>query len=328
MSKTLHFFLIFGIIIKDRMYVFMNDKKLNKLIRIIIGLVILIVVIIQGNLFDNVSNATASINDSTKSDKIDAKVEGNLSVSFIDVGQADSILIRNGNYNMLIDAGNNEDGEKLVNYFKSLGIEEFTYVFATHPHEDHIGGMDDIINNFKIDNYYMSNKLSTTKTFMDVLDALDGRNLKYTVPNKGDTLKLGDANIKVIYPGDDKSNINDSSIVLKITYGKNSFLLTGDATSNVERKIYNEDIKSDVLKVAHHGSSYSSTDVFLDRVKPYYAVISVGKNNIYNHPSNKTLEKLNKRNIKVYRTDLDGTIVFISDGDNLSVKALETDTNG
>lgn len=306
----------------------MNDKKLNKLIRIIIGFVILIVVTIQGNLFDNVSNATASINDSTKSDKIDAKVKENFSVSFIDVGQADSVLIRNGNYNMLIDAGNNEDGEKLVNYFKSLGIEEFTYVFATHPHEDHIGGMDDIINNFKIDNYYMSNKLSTTKTFMDVLDALDGCNLKYTVPNKGDTLKLGDANIKVIYPGDNKSNINDSSIVLKITYGKNSFLLTGDATSNVERKIYNEDIKSDVLKVAHHGSSYSSTDVFLDRVKPYYAVISVGKNNIYNHPSNKTLEKLNKRNIKVYRTDLDGTIVFISDGDNLSVKALKTDTNG
>lgn len=306
----------------------MNDKKLNKLIKIIIGLVILIVVTIQGNLFDNVSNATASINDSTKSDKIDAKLKENFSVSFIDVGQADSVLIRNGNYNMLIDAGNNEDGEKLVNYFKSLGIEEFTYVFATHPHEDHIGGMDDIINNFKIDNYYMSNKLSTTKTFMDVLDALDGRNLKYTVPNKGDTLKLGDANIKVIYPGDDKSNINDSSIVLKITYGKNSFLLTGDATSNVERKIYNEDIKSDVLKVAHHGSSYSSTDVFLDKVNPYYAVISVGKNNIYNHPSNKTLEKLNKRNIKVYRTDLDGTIVFISDGDNLSVKALKTDTNG
>ena len=306
----------------------MNDKKLNKLIRIIIGFVILIVVTIQGNLFDNVSNATASINDSTKSDKIDAKVKENFSVSFIDVGQADSVLIRNGNYNMLIDAGNNEDGEKLVNYFKSLGIEEFTYVFATHPHEDHIGGMDDIINNFKIDNYYMSNKLSTTKTFMDVLDALDGCNLKYTVPNKGDTLKLGDANIKVIYPGDDKSNINDSSIVLKITYGKNSFLLTGDATSNVERKIYNEDIKSDVLKVAHHGSSYSSTNVFLDRVKPYYAVISVGKNNIYNHPSNKTLEKLNKRNIKVYRTDLDGTIVFTSDGENLSVKALKTDTNG
>ena len=306
----------------------MNDKKLNKLIRIIIGFVILIVVTIQGNLFDNVSNATASINDSTKSDKIDAKVKENFSVSFIDVGQADSVLIRNGNYNMLRDAGNNEDGEKLVNYFKSLGIEEFTYVFATHPHEDHIGGMDDIINNFKIDNYYMSNKLSTTKTFMDVLDALDGCNLKYTVPNKGDTLKLGDANIKVIYPGDDKSNINDSSIVLKITYGKNSFLLTGDATSNVERKIYNEDIKSDVLKVAHHGSSYSSTDVFLDRVKPYYAVISVGKNNIYNHPSNKTLEKLNKRNIKVYRTDLDGTIVFTSDGENLSVKALKTDTNG
>ena len=227
----------------------MNDKKLNKLIKIIVGVVILIVVAIQGNLFDNVSNVAASINDSTKSDKIDAKVEGNLSVSFIDVGQADSVLIRNGNYNMLIDAGNNEDGEKLVNYFKSLGIGEFTYVFATHPHEDHIGGMDDIINNFKIDNYYMPNKLSTTKTFMDVLDALDRRNLKYTVPNKGDTLKLGDANIKVIYAGDETNDINDSSIILKLTYGKTSFLLTGDATSNVEKEIYDDDIKSDFLKV-------------------------------------------------------------------------------
>ena len=105
-------------------------------------------------------------------------------------------------------------------------------------------------------------------------------------------------------------------------------LLTGDATSNVERKIYNEDIKSDVLKVAHHGSSYSSTDVFLDKVKPYYAVISVGKNNIYNHPSNKTLEKLNKRNIKVYRTDLDGTILFESNGKDISVSTFDTLTNG
>lgn len=229
---------------------------------------------------------------------------------------------------MLIDAGNNEDGEKLVNYFKSLGIGEFTYVFATHPHEDHIGGMDDIINNFKIDNYYMPNKLSTTKTFMDVLDALDRRNLKYTVPNKGDTLKLGDANIKVIYSGDETNDINDSSIVLKLTYGKTSFLLTGDATSNVEKEIYDDDIKSDVLKVAHHGSTYSSTDEFLDSVGAKYAIISVGKNNTYNHPSNRTLDKLNKRNIKVYRTDLDGTITFTSDGKNLSVQTLETDTNG
>lgn len=306
----------------------MNDKKINKLIKIIVGVVILIVVAFQSNLFKDVSNVAASINDSTKSDKIDAKVEGNLSVSFIDVGQADSVLIRNGNYNMLIDAGNNEDGEKLVNYFKSLGIGEFNCVFATHPHEDHIGGMDDIINNFKIDNYYMPNKLSTTKTFMDVLDALDRHNLKYTVPKKNDTLKLGDANIRIIYSGDETNDINDSSIVLKLTFGDNSFLLTGDATSNVEKQIVNENIKSDVLKVAHHGSTYSSTDEFLDSVDAKYAVISVGRNNTYNHPSNRTLDKLNKRNIKVYRTDLDGTITFTSDGKNLSVQTLETDTNG
>lgn len=306
----------------------MNDKKINKLIKIIIGIVILLVAVFKSDFLNDISKTAASINDSTKSDKIDAKIEGNLSVLFVDVGQADSVLIRNGNYNMLIDAGNNEDGEKLVNYFKSLGIGEFTYVFATHPHEDHIGGMDDIINNFKIDNYYMPNKLSTTKTFMDVLDALDRRNLKYTVPNKEDTLKLGDANIKVIYSGDETNDINDSSIILKLTYGKTSFLLTGDATSNVEKEIYDDDIKSDVLKVAHHGSTYSSTDEFLDSVGAKYAVISVGKNNTYNHPSNRTLDKLNKRNIKVYRTDLDGTITFTSDGKNLSVQTLETDTNG
>lgn len=305
----------------------MNYKKLRKLIKIILGIVIITIMIFKNNNIKDFNKIVASIKNDVN-DEVNSKVNGNLEVSFIDVGQADCILIKNGNYNMLIDAGNNEDGEKLVNYFKGLGIEEFTYVFATHPHEDHIGGMDDIIKNFKIDNYYMPNKLSTTKTFMDVLDALESKNLKYTVPNKGDTLKLGDADIKIIYAGDETNDINDSSIVLKLTYDKNSFLLTGDATSNVEKKICDEDIKSDVLKVAHHGSIYSSSDEFLDSVGAKYAVISVGKNNSYNHPSNKTLEKLSKRNIKIYRTDIDGTITFTSNGENLSVNTYKTDTNG
>lgn len=305
----------------------MNYKKLRKLIKIILGIVIITIMIFKNNNIKDFDKTVASIKNDVN-DEVNGKVNGNLEVSFIDVGQGDCILIKNGNYNMLIDAGNNEDGEKLVNYFKSLGIEEFTYVFATHPHEDHIGGMDDIIKNFKIDSYYMPNKLSTTKTFMDVLDALESKNLKYTVPNKGDTLKLDDADIKIIYAGDETSDINDSSIVLKLTYDKNSFLLTGDATSNVEKKNCDEDIKSDVLKVAHHGSIYSSSDEFLDSVGAKYAVISVGKNNSYNHPSNKTLEKLSKRNIKIYRTDIDGTITFTSNGENLSVNTHKTDTNG
>lgn len=303
----------------------MNYKKISKLTKIVVGIIIITIMLFKNTDLNEFNKMVASM----KNEVIEENdVESNLTVSFIDVGQADSILIRNGNYNMLIDAGNNEDGEKLVNYFKSLKIEEFLYVVATHPHEDHIGGMDDIINNFKIDNYYMPNKLSTTKTFMDVLDALLNKNLKYTVPNKGDVLKLGDANINVIYSGDETNDINDSSIVLKITHGKNSFLLTGDATYNVEKQILNDDIKSDVLKVAHHGSNYSSKEDFLNSVDAKYAVISVGRNNIYNHPSNSTLEKLNKRNMIVYRTDENGTITFTSNGENLSVNTYETDTNG
>ncbi len=303
----------------------MNYKKLSKLTKIVVGIIIITIMLFKNTDLNEFNKIVASM----KNEVIEENdVKSNLTVSFIDVGQADSILIRNGNYNMLIDAGNNEDGEKLVNYFKSLKIEEFLYVVATHPHEDHIGGMDDIINNFKIDNYYMPNKLSTTKTFMDVLDALLSKNLKYTVPNKGDVLKLGDANINVIYSGDETNDINDSSIILKITHGKNSFLLTGDTTYNVEKQILNDDIKSDVLKVAHHGSNYSSKEDFLNSVDAKYAVISVGRNNIYNHPSNSTLERLDKRNIIVYRTDRDGTITFTSNKENLSVNTYETDTNG
>lgn len=301
-----------------------NEKKIRKIICIIIGIIIVLFILLNGDFINNATASVSNINNSNENNNVD----GSLSVHFIDVGQGDCIYINQGEYNMLIDAGNNEDGEKLVSYLKSLNVNGFDYVIGTHPHEDHIGGMDDIINNFEIDNYYMPDKLSTTKTFEDVLDALDNKGLSYTVPNIDDEFKLGDATFKVIYSGDDTNDINDSSIVLKMTYGDNSFLFTGDATSNVEEIILNKDIKSDVLKVAHHGSSYSSTTEFLDKVNPKYAVISVGKNNSYNHPASITLQKLSNRDIKVYRTDLDGTIIFTSDGTNLSVQTNKTDTNG
>lgn len=301
-----------------------NEKKIRKIICIIIGIIIVLFILLNGDFINNATASVSNINNSNENNNVD----GSLSVHFIDVGQGDCIYINQGEYNMLIDAGNNEDGEKLVSYLKSLNVNGFDYVIGTHPHEDHIGGMDDIINNFEIDNYYMPDKLSTTKTFEDVLDALDAKGLSYNVPKIDDEFKLGDATFKVIYSGDDTNDINDSSIVLKMTYGDNSFLFTGDATSNVEEIILNKDIKSDVLKVAHHGSSYSSTTEFLDKVDPKYAIISVGKNNSYNHPASITLQKLSNRDITVYRTDLDGTIIFTSDGTNLSVQTKKTDTNG
>ena len=309
-------------------------KKKNKSITSLILFIGLLVYLFTSSSFrTSISNAKANIdNISNKRDETKKVVSNSdtLKVYITDVGQADSILIRDGNYNMLIDAGNNSDGKKLVKYYKELGITSFKYVFASHPHEDHIGGMDDIINNFDIENFYMPDKLSTTKTFEDMLDALERRNLKYIVPKVNDKLSLNNSNIDVIYVGSDESDINDSSIVLKLNYFSNSFLFTGDLGSNKEKEILNSgaNIKVDVLKVGHHGSSYSTASLFLDKVNPSFAAISVGKNNIYKHPASSTLEKLNKRGIKVYRTDLDGTILFESNGKDISVSTFDTLTNG
>ena len=306
-----------------------SKKEINYL-KIIVVVAIVLYLIFGTSLNKEIKNSSANIktaiNEKTTTKKIE--LDGTLKVYFIDVGQADSILITTSNHNMLIDAGNNEDGKLLVEYIKNLGIEKFDYVVGTHPHEDHIGGMDDIINSFEINKYLMPDKLSTSKTFEDVLDALMDNNMKYTVPNKGDNLELGDANLKVIHVGSNSSDANDSSIVLKLIYGNNTFLLTGDATKKVEKEMLNDDIKSDVLKVGHHGSEYSTSDEFLEKVNPKFAVIEVGKNNIYNHPVKLTLDKFNLKNIKIYRTDLDGTIIFTSDGNTLDVKTIDTNTNG
>lgn len=307
-----------------------KNKNINW-IKIAVMILIILYIIFGTDYLKDIKKNTASVGSNKETENVSkdtSYIKGDLEVHFIDVGQADAIFITTNEHNMLVDAGNNEDGNKLVNYFNELGVTSFDYVVGTHPHEDHIGGMDDVIKNFDVNAYLMPDKLSTSKTFEDLLDALIEKNLKYTVPKKDEVLNLGDATIKVIHVGSDNSDANDSSIVLKLTYGNNSFLLTGDATSSVEKDILNDDIKADVLKVGHHGSEYSSTDLFLDKVNPNYAVIEVGKNNIYNHPKQVTIDKLNKRNIKIYRTDMDGTIIFTSDGNTLNVKTINTDTNG
>ena len=302
-------------------------SKEEKIYGLIVFIILIVCFIYKTSIVDDIKKVSGDVSNVTTTTK-KVVVDGELEVQFIDVGQADSILISTGSHNMLIDAGNNEDGKKLVNYIKSLGINSFDYVVGTHPHEDHIGGMDDIIKSFDIKEYMMPEKLSTSKTFEDVLDALLEKELSYTVPKIDSEYFLGDALIKVIYVGDETNDANDSSIVLKLIYGDNSFLFMADASSSVERKILNSDITSDVLKVGHHGSEYSTKEEFLNKVNPKYAVISVGTNNIYKHPKQITLNKLNKNNIKIYRTDLDGTIIFNSNGKTIEIKTIETDTNG
>lgn len=307
----------------------MKKKIKNNLFKLIIAVFIIIYLLFSS---DVINELKGSIKEVSKNINIEEVNQNNFSdtldVYFIDVGQADSILIKNEEYSMLIDAGNNEDGVKLVNYLNELNVNNFDYVIATHAHEDHIGGMDDIINNFQVDKFFMPDVLTTTKTFEDVLDALENNDMTYNTFEENQEFSFGNANVKILYVGNDKNDLNDTSIVMKITYYNNSFLFTGDISSKVEKKILNKDLKSDVLKVAHHGSDYSSTDEFLDLVDPKYAVISVGKNNIYKHPAESTLLKLNDRNIKIYRTDTSGTIIMNSDGNNITIKTIKTDTNG
>lgn len=256
-------------------------------------------------------------------------VSSDLTIYFFDVGQADSILVANNNQYMLIDAGNNEDGPLLVKYLKEeLGIKKLDYIVGTHPHEDHIGGLDDIIKNFEIDNVLLPDAITTTKTFEDVVDAIDAKNLEITIPEVDSTFKVGEADIKVLHTGTDTSDLNNTSIVLKLTFGTKNYLFTGDATSKVEELIADKVGNIDVLKVGHHGSAYSTTNKFLLATQPEYAIISVAKDNSYNHPSKDTLNRLNKITKNIYLTSELGTIILTSNGNEINITNIKTNTNG
>ena len=291
----------------------------------------LVIIIIAGifYLFENYPIKESEKNINQRVEEAPVTAENRLEVTFLDVGQADSILIENEGQYMLVDAGNNEDGPKLVTYLQGLGITDFSYVVGTHPHEDHIGGLDDIIKNFNIKTFYMPDVITTTKTFEEVLDALESKNIALSIPNKNDTFNLGDATVKVLYVGtEEESDLNGTSIVLKVTYQNVSFLLTGDASTKVEDSLDRKDLQSTVLKVGHHGSSTATNEEFLNLVNPKYAVISVGKNNQYEHPHTTVLNTLASHNITTYRTDEDGTIQMITDGVNIEINTMNTDTNG
>ena len=305
----------------------MSKKTKNKLMKFLLIIVIAICTYLYETYFEEPTANPEIEYRQEEQVKIDPN---NLIIHFVDVGQGDCILISKNNEHVLIDAGNNEDGPLLVEYFKELGIKKFKYVIATHAHEDHIGGIDNVINNFELGHYYMPDVITTTKTFEDVLDALLAKKKAFETPNIGDKFKLSDTEFEVLYLGSDKSDLNNTSIVLKLTYKNTTYLFMGDATDKVEKILINEgkDLESDVLKVGHHGSQYSSTAAFLKQVSPRYAVIQVGQDNDYDHPKQITIDKLEKLKTLTYRTDKHGTIILTSDGDNISFETIKTNTNG
>ncbi|MDM0860657.1 ComEC/Rec2 family competence protein [Clostridium perfringens] len=247
-----------------------------------------------------------------------------MSVTYLNVGQGDSELIQVNGINMLIDAGTNAGANDLVKDLKNRGIKTIDIAIATHPHEDHIGGMDEVLENFDVKSFYAPKVAHTTKTYENMLKAVKNEELKIKQIKEGTKIDLGkDTEVQVYSPVKSQyEELNNYSPVMKISYGQNSFMFTGDAESLVEKEILNEnkDLKADVLKLGHHGSHSSTSEEFLKAVDPSIAIVSCAKDNKYGHPHKETMSNLKKAGITVYETFRDGDITISSNGKKLDVK--------
>ncbi|MCL2199504.1 MAG: MBL fold metallo-hydrolase [Defluviitaleaceae bacterium] len=248
-------------------------------------------------------------------------VEGEIIVTFIDVGQGDSILVRDGNHAVLIDAGEHRARQAVIDYLNEAGITFIDYVVATHPHSDHIGGLVTVLRDFDVGYVLMPDATNDTETFLNFLDAIENNDISTRFPSPGDRVQAGiiDMVVKGPEPGH-HANLNNASIVLRMQHGQTSFLFTGDAEVAAENwlvETWGTSLQSNVLKVGHHGSRTSTTESFLRTVNPAAAVIQSGEGNRHGHPHQEVVDRLEAHGVTIYRNDQLGTIRMITNGQSI-----------
>ncbi len=292
----------------------LSDKKIAFLI--VTAVIALLVYILP-----NISDGFAKYFNFYKDPDNITPTDGELSVHYIDVGQGDAeLIIAPDGEAMLIDAGTSESKTYLTEYLHRCKITEIKYFVLTHPHTDHIGGAAAILDAFEVKNVIMPDAVSTTSTYKKVLEKIDAKGCGFiTAKPDGKTYSLGTAEFVILGPVKDYTdNLNNQSAVIRLDYGRTSFLFTGDAETKSEADMLNRfpasSLKADVLKLGHHGSSTSTSEEWLCAVSPTYAIISCGKDNDYGHPHREILNLLRKYKIAFFRTDQSGSIVMASDG--------------
>src|SRR5699024_2600916 len=248
-----------------------------------------------------------------------------LRVHFIDVGQADAALIETNEQAILVDAGDWR-GNEVVPYIQQQGIEELDIVIGSHEHADHIGQMDKVLNNFEVKEVWLTGNQTTSQVFERVLRTIDEKGISFDEPRAGDRYKIGDMTIDIISPYQLTGNLNNDSIVMKVTYGSISFLFTGDAEREAENRIVSsgQNIEAEILKVGHHGSDTSTTAPFLQKVNPKVAIISVGENSQYGHPNQSVIDRIKAQGIELYATKSHGNIIVTTDGNTYDVKTTRS----
>lgn len=295
----------------------MSKRKSNALISLIIALIMSIIGYFASDDEFNISKSNFIYDEVVFDDN------GLLKVHYVDVGQGDCTVIELPDDKiMLIDAGENGMEYAVFDFLKSINVKKIDYLVATHPHSDHIGGMPEVIEAYEIGEIYMPDATHSSATFEKMIRAISKKGLSINKAVSGKNIfSFDNLSADILSPEDKEyENLNNYSVVVRLIYGEKSFLFCGDIEKDVENEIFYKEIACDVLKVAHHGSSTSSTHTFLKKANPKAAVISCGEDNEYGHPHNEVLNRLLKTDTEIFRTDINGTVSVISDGKDIKVE--------